>query len=430
LSGVRIVLVLAAKDLRLLTRDRLALFFTLAFPLLFAVLFGAVFSGSATGEGPREVPVAIVDLDDSEDSRAVVATLDGDGRLELRPVRTIDAARNLVRTGKADAYILIDEGFGQAARVPFAGEPMRLEVGSAPSGRSTRGLLTGIATQALYGHLQSAMLEPERARAMLADARERLGRAEGVDPARRLAIGGLLGAAERVVEGGDPIGETGGEGLAIVDVREAEVSAQTHAAPVSAYAISFPQAMLWGVMGCAAVFGVSLVAERTGGTMTRLRVAPIGRWHIVLGKAAACQCATLLVCGAMLVVAWTVFGVRPVAPATLVVAVLAIAWCFVGVMMLLAVIARTEAAANGIGWACLLTLAMIGGGAIPLVFMPPWLREVANVSPVKWGILAIEGGLWRDLTLAEVALPLALLVGTGAAAFTIGAARFARRESR
>ena len=39
-SGWRVVLVLAAKDVRLLSRDRVALFFTLVFPLLFGILFG------------------------------------------------------------------------------------------------------------------------------------------------------------------------------------------------------------------------------------------------------------------------------------------------------------------------------------------------------------------------------------------------------
>jgi ABC-2 type transport system permease protein len=178
------------------------------------------------------------------------------------------------------------------------------------------------------------------------------------------------------------------------------------------------------------VFGVSLVSERTGGTLTRLRVAPIGRWHIVLGKAVACLATTLAVCALMLAVAWVAFGVRPVAPGTLVVGVLAVAFCFVGVMMLLSVIARTEAAASGLGWACLLTLAMIGGGAIPLAFMPPWLREIGHVSPVKWGILAIEGGLWRGLSASEMALPVGLLVAMGATEFAVGAVVFARRENR
>ncbi|MFI4916825.1 MAG: ABC transporter permease [Phycisphaerales bacterium JB060] len=433
--GLGVVAVLAAKDIRLLTRDRVALFFTLVFPLLFGVLFGAVFSGSATGQGPRSLPVAIADLDQSEDSRAVIGRLGGDARIEARPVETREAASEMVRTGQAEAYFVFPAGFGDAAAMPFAGRPMRLEIGSAPGGRATRGLLTGVATRALYEHLQMGMLDAERSRAMIREARAMLGEAEGVEPGRRLALQGLLAAADRVVMSTPTVeaeddGAGGGAGFELIDIDEVEVTARDEAVTVSSYAISFPQAMLWGVMGCAAVFGVSLVGERTGGTLTRLRVAPIGRWHIVLGKAVACLAMTLLVCVVMLAVAWLGFGVRPVAPATLAVAVLAVAFCFVGVMMLLSVVARTEAAASGIGWACLLTLAMIGGGAIPLAFMPPWLRQVGHVSPVKWGIVAIEGGLWRGLSPGEMLLPVGLLLGIGLGTFAIGAAIFARRENR
>lgn len=430
-SGVRVVLVLAAKDVRLLSRDRVALFFTLVFPLLFGILFGAVFSGSAAGDGPQALDVAIVDLDDSDDSRGVIARLGADGQLSPVDAETADDARELVRTGAVEAYFVFPEGFGEAATMPFGGSPMRIEVGSGPSGRGTRAMLTGIATQAVFEQFGEAMLDPERSRAMVREARDMLTDAEGMDPGQRLAIQALLGAAEGAIAqtpaGG---GDGGGAGFNIVDIDEVEVTAGADAAVVSSFAISFPQAMLWGVMGCAAVFGVSLVGERTGGTLTRLRVAPIGRWHIVLGKAVACLATTLAVCAAMLAVAWIAFGVRPVAPGTLVVGVLAVAMCFVGVMMLLSVIARTEAAASGIGWACLLVLAMIGGGAIPLAFMPPWLREIGHVSPVKWGILAIEGGLWRGLSVSEMLLPVGMLVGIGAGAFAVGAVVFARRENR
>ncbi|MEQ8844908.1 MAG: ABC transporter permease [Phycisphaerales bacterium] len=436
---MRTIFVLAVKDLRLLLRDKAAFFFTFIFPLVFGVLFGAVFSGAAGGDGPQELAIAIVDLDQSEDSREVVESFMTDSRLDAQQAESALAAQELVRTAKVEAFVIIPEGFGAAARMPFGGSPMAIDVGSGPSGRATRGLLTGIATQKLYQHLQENMVDPQRAGEMVRQARDVLGEAAGLDATRRMALQGLLSAAERAVVDmpADTTidGDSGAAGFDIVNITQVEVtSGETGDTPeeltISAFAITFPQAILWAVMGCAAGFGVSLVTERTGGTMTRLRVAPIGRWHIVLGKALACLITTLSVSTVLLLLAWLVFGVRPVAPAMLVLAVLAVALCFVGIMMLLAVVGRTEAAASGIGWACLLTLAMIGGGAIPLAFMPPWLREVGHVSPVKWGILAIEGGLWRGLTPTEMLLPIGVLLGIGAATFTIGAVVFARRENR
>ena len=39
---------IAAKDLRLLTRDRFGLFWILVWPLVFALFFGSIFSGSGS----------------------------------------------------------------------------------------------------------------------------------------------------------------------------------------------------------------------------------------------------------------------------------------------------------------------------------------------------------------------------------------------
>jgi hypothetical protein len=36
-----------------------------------------------------------------------------------------------------------------------------------------------------------------------------------------------------------------------------------------------PQGVIWGLIGCAMSFGISLVTERTHGTLVRLRMAPL-----------------------------------------------------------------------------------------------------------------------------------------------------------
>ena len=71
---------------------------------------------------------------------------------------------------------------------------------------------------------------------------------------------------------------------------------------------------------------------------------------------------------------------------------------------------------------------MIGGGMIPLAFMPAWMQTVSNISPVKWGILALEGAVWRDFTLIEMFLPCGILLGIGAMAFAVGVKLLSREE--
>ena len=93
-------------------------------------------------------------------------------------------------------------------------------------------------------------------------------------------------------------------------------------------------------------------------------------------------------------------------------------------MMLLSVLGKTEQAAGGIGWAVLLVMAMTGGGMIPLMFMPGWLRTVSHISPVKWAILSMEGAIFRGFSIQEMMLPCGILVGMGVLCFAIGVRAF------
>ena len=92
--------------------------------------------------------------------------------------------------------------------------------------------------------------------------------------------------------------------------------------------------------------------------------------------------------------------------------------------MLLSVLGKTEQAASGIGWAVLLVFAMIGGGMLPLFFMPEWLKSFSSISPIKWGILALEGAIWRDFSFKELLQPYIVLASFGLISFFIGARLF------
>jgi ABC-2 type transport system permease protein len=190
--------------------------------------------------------------------------------------------------------------------------------------------------------------------------------------------------------------------------------------PRTSYEVTFPSAILWALIGCASSFAVSIVTERTRGTMLRLRMAPIGRSHILAGKGLACFLTAISVSFVLLVFGKIVFGVRLSNPLMLAVAVGSAAFCFSGLMMLISVIGKTEQAVGGAGMAILLIMAMTGGGMIPLMFMPKWLTTVSNFSPVKWGILATEGAIWRGFTAGEMMMPVGVLLSIGVFAFGVG----------
>lgn len=194
--------------------------------------------------------------------------------------------------------------------------------------------------------------------------------------------------------------------------------------PENLYAASFPLGIVWGVLGCTAGFALSLVVERTRGTLQRLRIAPIQRAQILLGKAGACFATTVALGVALFVLALTIFAVHPQSWLKLLWALISIAIAFVGLMMFLSVFGKTERAASGITWTTLLAMAMLGGGMVPRFLMPAWLQRLGDVSPVRWAIFAMEGAVWRDLSWMEMLKPCAVLIAIGVTLFSIGAVAF------
>ena len=168
--------------------------------------------------------------------------------------------------------------------------------------------------------------------------------------------------------------------------------------PRNPFEITFPQGLLWGVLGCTMAFAIGFVGERTQGTLFRLQMAPIGRVHLVAGKALACAVACLFLETVLLTIGRLAFHVVPNNWGLMALAGVSTVVAFVGIMMLIAGLAKTEQAAGGVGWASMMPLAMFGGAMVPLAVMPHWMSQIGVVSPVRWGILAFEGALWRGFS--------------------------------
>jgi ABC-2 type transport system permease protein len=199
---------------------------------------------------------------------------------------------------------------------------------------------------------------------------------------------------------------------------------QQRAGPANAFAVTLPQGAVWALVGCAAAFAIGFVAERTRGTLVRLQMAPLTRAHLLAGKAVACFATAVAVVAAVFVLGALFFNVRPGSVPLLAVAIVCASTAFVGIMMLLSVLGRTEQAVSGSAWAALLLMSMVGGGMVPLFAMPAWMLTVSNFSPVKWAILAMEGAIWRGFSPGEMLLPCAILLTVGAVSFAIGAKTF------
>jgi len=303
--------------------------------------------------------------------RVVVACEDRSAAAErsLDPLAVADraAGEREVRAGRAAALVVVPDGFGFAADAAMRGGTARLEAVVDPSRRAEGAMLVGklheIAFDAVFASLPEPRWRP-------------------------------------------------------VEVSLAEVTTGPGA---GGFGISFMQGVAWALFGAVTAFASGFAEERERGTLVRLVTSPMRAWQMLLGKGLACAGTCMATQWLLLGTGAAFFGVSIARPAEALAATSANAFAFTGVMMVLAATFRTQGAAHGAGRAVLLVLTMIGGGTVPLVFMPPFLQAASDASPFKWAVLAVEGATWRAWPMAELWLPLTVLCGIGIAGFTAGA---------
>jgi ABC-2 type transport system permease protein len=439
------ILTIALKDLRLMRRDWLGLFFILGFPLLMGLFFGLVMGSIDTGSA--KLNIAVVDEDGSEASRRFITTLEKSGNAVVHQVDDRAAATERVRRGELVGLIVIPKSFGKSAGAFWKEDRPAIGVGVDPSRQAEAGLLQGLVMQASGELLGDFFQNPQRMKPLIDDARKEIEQADDIPATQRVLLSGMMSAVDQMLdwnaklnaaEAEDAEQNAGGQisrapSMELARIEAIDVRYQPGEEPLvkrlqSKWDISFPQAMMWGVLGCAAGFAVSLVRERTGGTMVRLNVAPITKTHILAGKGLACFLAVVGVIAAMTALGY-VLGMRPRQPLYLAAAALCIAVCFVGIMLLMSVLGRTEEAVSGAAWGVGVVMAMFGGGMIPLAFMPPWMQNISNFSPIKWGVLAMEGAIWRGFDLSQMLLPCGVLLAVGIACFAAGVWMLSKRGS-
>ena len=428
------ILVMALKDLRLLFRDKLGAFFIIGFPILMGLFFGMVMGSPTSSVSQGKMKIAVVDLDQSETSSKWVSFMAKHESIELEEL-DFDTARESVRKGGRVAMLVLKKGFGETAGV-FWREPPTIQVGVDPSRAMEAAMLQGMVMEGIGQLAGQRMMDLSSMNDMIARSRADLVADETISAGNRLLLNTFFASLEKMQNSIGALqadsdessaGSLGAGGFEFANIESIDVSRKidpkSQAAQLqrlkSRWDISFPQAMMWGVLGCVAGFAVSIARERTQGTMTRLQIAPITRSQVLLGKALACFLSVVLV--VVFMVGLGVFlGMRPGNYLTLAFAALCVAICFTGIMMIMANLGKTEESVNGAGWAINMVMAMVGGAMIPVMFMPQFMQGLSYLSPIKWGILAIEGAVWRDFDFAEMMLPCGILLATGVIGVVVG----------
>ncbi|HTG41215.1 MAG TPA: ABC transporter permease [Methylomirabilota bacterium] len=128
---MRALLLLTAANIKSFTRDRAALFWTLAFPLIFIFLFGSIFSG-----GNNDRTIGFADLDKSTHSAELQAAFASQPNVKLIEASEDDLVAQM-RDGKLSAVLVVPAGFG--ATIDAKTAPATIKVYTDPAQTAAQG---------------------------------------------------------------------------------------------------------------------------------------------------------------------------------------------------------------------------------------------------------------------------------------------------
>ena len=380
-------LVVAAKDLRQRLRDRTAYIVGIVAPLVLAGLISLAFGRSGF---QFHATFAVVDQDGGPIARAFVDDVLGDPgfrqAVTVRPMADRDQAVRLARSGAVAAAIVVPPGYSTAA---LAGQPVQLEV-------------VRSANKAIGADVAVAVAKGFTAKVN----------------AVRLSVATALAAGQAGSSPEALAAEAAHQEPAVALDERGAVRADIP--PASQYAPGMGVFFMFFVVGMGAR---SLVAERKGGTLSRLLAAPVRSTSLLAGKAGA-ACAMGVAALAAMAVAST-FLLRmswgdPVAASAVIVAVVLAA---TGIIAVLLTVARTEQQASLYMSVVTMGLALLGGNFVNLEQAPDMLRRLSLLTPNGWALrafrqLAVDGG-----GIASVLPAIGAIAAFAAVTFVLAAVR-------
>lgn len=121
-------------DLKMLTRNKQALFWSFMFPLMFTFIFGFFF-GKNTSVGT----IAFINQSNSELATGMEKAITDSGLFKISSEKNIDSAKDLVTKGKISDVIVIPASFGQQApgastQITVYEDPANAQVNAAVNG--------------------------------------------------------------------------------------------------------------------------------------------------------------------------------------------------------------------------------------------------------------------------------------------------------
>jgi ABC-type transport system involved in cytochrome c biogenesis permease component len=176
-----------------------------------------------------------------------------------------------------------------------------------------------------------------------------------------------------------------------------------------------------------ACFGLptTLVSERERGVWRRYRLAPVSTQSLIAGAVAARYVALISAGLLQLALALAVGMPMPRHPFELWVAFTFVSFAFLGLGLVMAMMADNVPAVQALGQCIFLPMLVIGGIAVPLASLPDWAQHVSAFFPGRYAVEALQACVTGNgLAVARFNLLALVLIGASGSVAGLGMFRW------
>ncbi|HEY8864648.1 MAG TPA: ABC transporter permease [Candidatus Dormibacteraeota bacterium] len=181
-----------------------------------------------------------------------------------------------------------------------------------------------------------------------------------------------------------------------------------------------------GLFGAAGV-GFTLIAELRAGVIERLRVTPVRRVALLLGRALR-DILSITVQSLILILLALPFGlsVHPLGVVVVLALIALIGLFTASISYAVALAVSDEGVYASIVFTASLPILLLSGVLLPLGFAPAWLRNIAALNPLSYAVDAARAVFRAHLTDPSVTKGVAIMLVLSILAIFIGARAFGR----